>query len=293
MYRAPRAPILSTLDPHRLTRTDYVDLSNKAKFLFRLLPSYETTSIFFDVAPKKGVKSAFPSKRAISFPPNTAGFLYYHTPSGDASPFEGGLRIRVTPDNSSWGFDRGRDLLAPTGFPWQTNLLQIARVVRWQHVRETLLQENLVTPARLAWCRECAPPFITIPLLSLFRLTQEFPIVFESQNPFAFVGDRVYPSSVSNLLSQFAKVDPFGWPTGSISARFEPAIRDGRRMVHLRITRAAEHHIEGPVVKPEEGQLLHLRFPGEMQARPWGFDIDATRGDGAAGLRMLWDAAKM
>ncbi|KAJ7026669.1 hypothetical protein C8F04DRAFT_1296494, partial [Mycena alexandri] len=154
-------------------------------------------------------------------PQDTTGFLYYHTRS-DASPFEGSLRLRLTSDNMPSSFGKGRDLLGPSGFPWQMNLLQIARVSRWHRVCEQLLKENLVTTAQLAWCRDPSLP-ATIPLLSLFRLSQEFPIISGGQNTFAFIGEGVHPTSVSNLISQFGKTRPFPWPTGSVSARFEPS----------------------------------------------------------------------
>ncbi|KAJ7036399.1 hypothetical protein C8F04DRAFT_1233167, partial [Mycena alexandri] len=91
-------------------------------------------------------------------------------------------------------FRKGRDLLGPSGFPWQTNLLQIAHVSRWYWVCEQLLQGNLVTTAQLAWCRDPSLP-ATIPLLSLFRLSQEFPIISGGQNTFAFIGEGVHPTS--------------------------------------------------------------------------------------------------
>lgn len=96
------------------------------------------------------------------------------------------------------------------------NLLQIARVSRWHRVCEQLLKENLVTTAQLAWCRDPSLP-ATIPLLSLFRLSQEFPIISGGQNTFAFIGEGVHPTSVSNLISQFGNTRPFPWPTGMAS----------------------------------------------------------------------------
>ncbi|KAJ7021214.1 hypothetical protein C8F04DRAFT_1274045 [Mycena alexandri] len=212
-----------------------------------------------------------PVLRRSFLPPNPCMVLLsplsrFYTTFRDASPFEGSLRLRLSSDNMPSSFGKGRDLLGPSGFPWQTNLLQIARVSRWHRVCEQLLKENLVTTAQLAWCRDPSLP-ATIPSLSLFRLSQEFPIICGGQNTFAFIGEGVHPTS--------------------------PSICQGRRTVHLRITKVIEPHTEGPVVKPEDGQLLHLLLAGGKEARPWAFDIDDTSGDGAAGFRMLWDASKM
>lgn len=69
-----RLPLISTLNPDLLTPDDHLDLSDKPHFIFRFQNVPFVTSVFFDLTPKKGVKTAFPSKRAILFRKTLPGF---------------------------------------------------------------------------------------------------------------------------------------------------------------------------------------------------------------------------
>lgn len=104
----PGIRLIRTLDPARLSSTDYNDISGTKtpQFLFwdQRAERLRKFQIYF-----LKVRGEF-----IVFPENTRGFLYYDRK-------EGQLRFRLTKTkdpNSS--FDSGKDLLLPDGRPWHS-----------------------------------------------------------------------------------------------------------------------------------------------------------------------------
>ncbi|KAJ7842953.1 hypothetical protein B0H14DRAFT_3690438 [Mycena olivaceomarginata] len=228
------------------------------------------------------------------FPPRSAGFFYYHR-DPDAAPLEGSIRFRVTSDNAPSSFNRGHDLLLPSGLPWQIILPQVACGKSYSRLRDQLLEENLVTAKQLLQCRDIFGEIKRIfPRVVLFRMNQEFPVEFTGQIALAVVGKVLHRPHWSSLFRQGTSF-PI---TGSGVARFEPSTDPeyaGRRVVHLRITKIGNPvsitEEETTLLKPEAGQLL-VR-PSHSRIEPWAYDIDASNTVAATALRALWDNSRI
>jgi hypothetical protein len=75
------------------------------------------------------------------FPENTRGFFYYFN-DPDAPELCAGVRFRIC--DSSAQFDRGRDLLNPTGNVWGYKLPELAKHTAGRGFFSLLRDENLV-----------------------------------------------------------------------------------------------------------------------------------------------------
>ncbi|KAG6812893.1 hypothetical protein H0H92_015628 [Tricholoma furcatifolium] len=144
-----RTRIISTLQPHLLKPTDFMDISGKV-----------TACVFHGETRLTVLEySRINKKQENQFPPNTHGFLYYHhipnTPSTSAE-----VRFRVTPADDKFNFSAGEDLLMPRKYwPWSRSLCQLAGKSHkglWDWIR----QEGLVEDAAAKWALDNAkyPP---------------------------------------------------------------------------------------------------------------------------------------
>ncbi|KAJ7155758.1 hypothetical protein C8R46DRAFT_1004988, partial [Mycena filopes] len=228
-----KTPLLSTLDPLLLQPSDYFDLSGCTSRCVRLAG-----------VSQRGLNPPLIYRRPIGtpFPADSAGFLYFHRDS-EAAPLEGGLRFRLCSNGLPSSFEAGQDLLLPTGLPWQLILPQLLNS-GLRKLLEKLLSEKLVTATQISRCRELfgSRPHIT-PSSTLFRLGQEFPVDFEGHPTISIVTEslwRIRPTPFALRPGNNRSVWPF---TGSGLARFEPSVVDGRRLVHMRITK-----ITSPIV---------------------------------------------
>ncbi|KAF8207294.1 hypothetical protein K438DRAFT_2013787, partial [Mycena galopus ATCC 62051] len=160
-----------------LAASNYLDLSGKVEVPIHCLASQSgaaSTLIRYTSTPKK---------KLLPFPQPTDGFLYYHREK-DAAPLEGAVRMRICGKKRPWTFLNGRDLLLPSGCPWQIILPQVAcGDANYTSMREQLLAENLVTEEQLAQCRCLFGDEEIDPQTTLFRLSQEFPVNFDSASP--------------------------------------------------------------------------------------------------------------
>ncbi|KAJ6535646.1 hypothetical protein B0H19DRAFT_1383129 [Mycena capillaripes] len=281
-----RHPI-STLNSAVLKPTDYLDVSSKTMIRIRLQKSDRLQPIAY---------LGDPHRHFVPFPPHSAGFLYYHE-TAHASPLEGSVRLRVTPDKEPSSFSRGQDLLLPSGCPWQTILPQISTHKETAGFRDLLLHEKLVTEQQLERCRRVfAGRSVIYPHYILFRLTQEFPVHFHQAISLTTVGkDTLYRLNLnSTFVSTRDYVACYPWH-GSALARFEraPVTDPMSRLVRLRFTKilsppvCAQRNYNGRVLKPEEGELLTLQIRGRAPA-PWAYNIDSKSQPGVA-FRALWD----
>ncbi|KAJ6476104.1 hypothetical protein C8R45DRAFT_1008840 [Mycena sanguinolenta] len=285
--------LISTLDPSRLTSHDHLDLSRR-----------ESISIgFSSCATTKALLTyqTAGSRFRVPFPGASSGFLYYYRDL-HAAPLEASIRFRVTADNDpSSSFRQGRDLLLPSGRPWEILLLQVATRLRFVSIRDQLLQENLVTERQLSQCRDIllmSSRHRSVAEGTLFRLTQEFAVNFTTEIHLTVVGDALYSLRSDCFRSWFHRKQYFPW-AGSAIARFEPSTSTehravGRRVAHLRIVRVLnpvsrnlQIQTPGRMVKPEAGQLLRFLADGHAP-KPWAYDIDGDSAKGAA-FRVLWD----
>ena len=128
-----------TFAPARLTHADYVDMSLHATYTARW---QRHKVVPFDIR----AGGAF---RARRFPPGTRGFFYYyHDPT--TPPLAGELRFRVTRDRDPSLFASGHDLLGDNGIPWRISLIQIASRKTFESIKDTLLEDGLVSEAVIA-----------------------------------------------------------------------------------------------------------------------------------------------
>ncbi|KAL6302333.1 hypothetical protein BKA93DRAFT_751236 [Sparassis latifolia] len=128
-----------TFDPHSLDPRDFMDLST----IMAPCVSDRTqrTQLYFGSTHK-----------SVLFPPDTRGFLYYHSPT-DWSPLLGEIRFRLAQGSDVVNFALGKDLLWPqNGLPWRIMLFHIARAENYRPFREVLLRDKLVTPDVMDKC---------------------------------------------------------------------------------------------------------------------------------------------
>ncbi|KAJ7882287.1 hypothetical protein B0H13DRAFT_928553 [Mycena leptocephala] len=230
------------------------------------------------------------------------GFLYYHK-GPQAAPLEGSIRFRITPNRAPSSFALGQDLLWQSGLPWHITLPQVALQNAFIQFRDQLLSECLVTEEELSQCRHIFQGR-RINGHTIFRLTQEFPVHFESGGVQLFaVADTLLHVGFPYLFRGcIGSIQHDIW-NGFGIVRFEASTRPenaGRRVIHLRIVK-----IVTPVsctvdtleeynclpLKPEEGQLLTVQHAGKVP-EPWAYDIDGKT-KACAVLRALWDVSGM
>ncbi|KAJ7155279.1 hypothetical protein C8R46DRAFT_438378 [Mycena filopes] len=272
--------LISTLNPRLLKSSDYHNFSGRHSVAVAPVGS-SGPGTRFRYTFKKGT---------VPFPENAAGFLYCHR-DPHAAPLECALRFRLATSRTRTAFAKGRDLLLPTGLPWQVILPQLTDT---NHIplADQLVREGLVTLDQIERCRALSGGRQLRPALTLFRLGQAFPVDFAKRPTLTFVGeDRLWPADLLSLFySSLDKTQmrPF---TGSGTARFEPARVDGERVVHLRIL-TITHPVtcvvpdySGRLVEPKAGELLSVTSGGRVT--PWAYSVDRDTMPGAA-FRALW-----
>src|SRR6266576_1923725 len=135
VHMLPR--VISTLCPKRLQPSDYIDLSGLLQPKLTLPCG---TMVF-----SKGFTHHHDNE--VPFPPNTRGFLYYHTPP-KAPPFVGELRFRCA--NSLEDFPNGKDLLSTDKFnPWSIPLSSLANKTTYLTLRAQLMMDGLTSQTTL------------------------------------------------------------------------------------------------------------------------------------------------
>ncbi|KAJ6452162.1 hypothetical protein C8R47DRAFT_288910 [Mycena vitilis] len=280
---------ISTLNPDRITPSDYLDVSSRCLL-----------TVHFPGSSGRGTGLRFHHIGITPqpFPENTAGFLYYHK-HPRAAPMEGSIRLRVTRNNSPSSFSRGQDLCLPSGFSWQTILPQIAVHSDLTDIRIQLLRENLVTPEQLSQCSRVfggstqAPTYRT-----LVRIDQEFQLGFSYRPTLTVAGQKLHRLRFPFFQAQVDGRKIFPW-TGSANVRFEPSPlpgADGGRVLHLRIVKllmpvsSTVKGYRGRISRPEEGQLFTIsRHNGPPE--PWRCNVDHDTSPVAVALRDLWDCS--
>ncbi|KAF7334965.1 hypothetical protein MVEN_02246500 [Mycena venus] len=297
---APARHLISTLNASLLGVDDYLDLSGQHEFPIRFPKSRGNTLalLWYEKIARKSSGTTY-----TPFPDHSNGFLYYHRPQ-NAAPLEGSVRLCVTAQagNAPSFFAHGRDLLLPSGCPWQIILPQIACRRHYARIRDQLLEEDLVTDQQLSRCRALFADRAKIRAQStIFRLTQEFPVNFTNRISLTVVGE----AGVHYLRFSAFRI----WYQGEMAPHsralsLPPSPHySGRRVVHLRFTKTVTpvectvdgytgevSEPKGGLVKPEAGDLL-TRSHWNRDPEPWAYDIDANDTDLAAALRVLWDGS--
>ncbi|OBZ74962.1 JmjC domain-containing protein 4 [Grifola frondosa] len=254
--------IIHTLDPARLTSSDFVDLSNRAPDIWdrRDLSSWFTNST--GRSPVLVIDSISAGKPAFRcrystvldsldteahFPPHARLpiLLRPTAPLSTRRP----VRFRLTQYNSPRSFASGTDLLQPNGIiPWQLSLLATASTTQYKGILRIILRDNLVSPSTTeipSWCilTRC-PPICT--WWGRIQSMQSFSYTHSRSG--AEVG-RSFPISRSPLEEHA-----------------------GTRTVVLRIMKIidpvqlVDSSLDGFISEPREGKLA------KRGGRPWAFD---------------------
>ncbi|KAJ7769925.1 hypothetical protein B0H16DRAFT_1686028 [Mycena metata] len=324
-YRAEvaRPQTISSLNPLELRSKDYIDASGLEPLNIVFHHTRGSDQLWYNLSRISNSES----RESLPFPPASKGFLYYHNDLH--SPFESGLRLRLTSGNGSPPslFASGQDLVAPDGAPWHISLPALASHSDNQShlaILEQLLRENVVTQEQIAqhqtlfgkrW-KQWAPRIIT-------RLTQEFPVDFSG----ILVATIVANGAVHNFkLGHVFRVEqgPAQW-TGSAIVRFEPStLRKyrGKRVLHLRILRIvtpvepnATERRDVRIAKPEPGELLTILSPRSsrtpradtdvpadveldadagLEREPWAYSLEGPRRTASAkAVLALWKAHEL
>ncbi|TRM58159.1 hypothetical protein BD626DRAFT_634238 [Schizophyllum amplum] len=121
--RLAKAPVIRTLSPAKLTKTETLDISGKIQFVIHtpfgsaLLPYYYN----------------------FRFPAGTHGFLYFASSHADPS-----IRFRIVDTGDPDEFKNGRDLLLPNAVtPWHVSKKTITKTKLGAALRRLLAHEGL------------------------------------------------------------------------------------------------------------------------------------------------------
>lgn len=269
-----RRAAISTLDQHKLLPSDFIDISNRC---FRPGIRFQNdTSVY----PWQMCYHDDQGK-ASQFPPDSAGFLYYHQPQ-DGTPLAGELRFRLTPSNLPQSFSRGKDCLTPNGAVWKMPLLALYRFPYNRRIYRQLQLDGFISDAlhstveNVVKTSHC-PHYTSVILHSLHQV---FPINFAAcRFRFFVVGDSTchtvdinYPFRMSDTENK--RASPY---TSKGFVRFELSTlpeHAGTRTVVMRVVKLVGD--PGPYLghdRPVEGALV-------LRHRPFGksevlcFDAD-------------------
>ncbi|CDO77949.1 hypothetical protein BN946_scf184720.g3 [Trametes cinnabarina] len=144
---------LRTLSPGRLSRDDYVDLSNSRALILDSTDSATLSAPNHTPLPAYiyyNNRSAHHAKpRFTAFPANTRGYFYYRlrffNRSENHLPYGGSIRFRVCQDSDPRRFEQGQDLLTEYGTPWQMHLLAIGALPRFSLFKSVLQKDELIS----------------------------------------------------------------------------------------------------------------------------------------------------
>lgn len=128
---------ISTLVQSRLTRDDFLVLSNRKIGLVRAYPEmFANNHTHLNLHPS--------GMDYLVFPEHARGFLYYYLPPNGPA-LSGQLRFRVTGKNDPALFSSGEDLLRSDHLPWRTPIVPISFRKSYQALRRRLLDDGLVS----------------------------------------------------------------------------------------------------------------------------------------------------
>lgn len=142
--------VISTLDPGRVQSSDALTL-NEGQQILRI-------SLGNNINVDLGLPW-FPLGHPLRQHLNSSGFLYYHTPNVPETAGE--LRIRLTPSPDASTFNQGRDLQNVRGRVWNIPLIKLASYPQLDPLCQKLLQDQLVTPSLISYCKKLTPNYKT------------------------------------------------------------------------------------------------------------------------------------
>jgi hypothetical protein len=132
------------------------------------------------------------------FPDHTQGFFYYHhdVTAVDQCPLASSVRFRCTPSQDPTTFSEGKDLIHPSGLPWQHSLQHIA-TMQDSYFRDQLLRTGMVTSDQVTRIRRIFERNVLSSFV-IYRPDQLFSLKFHhiSLSLHAVVGDKLLPFRV-------------------------------------------------------------------------------------------------
>ncbi|TFK22305.1 hypothetical protein FA15DRAFT_671686 [Coprinopsis marcescibilis] len=143
-YRGTPTRYLTTLDPRRLTPSEYFDISNLTKPSMRIIPEGGDLSTMATVLMRytdlKGPTRVVCSR----FPPNSKGFFYLYAPQDEKGRIlpTAQLRFRLLDSPEPERFSEGTDLLQPTGEVWAESLAKLFRYPTYQPLLRVMVQDG-------------------------------------------------------------------------------------------------------------------------------------------------------
>jgi len=222
IYDYTHTRFISTLDPSRLTPSDYQSLSRNT--YVTLCPRNLPYNPLFDLGHKVDMDTSVSQQHdtlytkphlsfvqyardkhnnPVFFPDDAKGFFYYFTPS-KASPIAGHLRFRITPSADPASWSSGRDLCWPNNVEWKVQLMTIIQVhPQLTALRTLLLAEKLISPELVERCMKLVKWRETLgPQTVLNGLEQPFYTSFSAH-------DRGRFAVIGREEEKFVHVRPF------------------------------------------------------------------------------------
>ncbi|GLB43324.1 hypothetical protein LshimejAT787_1302250 [Lyophyllum shimeji] len=280
---------IQTLQPDRLTASDFIDLSDLTRRIIHVTSRCGTYS-GVRVEYYNGHFTRHKTQAHLPFPSNARGFLYYH--NDPTLPHTTGcIRFRLTSASDPALFTSGDDLLGRNGLPWSISLFQLATQSKYAAFKSKVVEEGLIAASAMreateGWGGNPSRCKFWITTQSLHYLEQPFGVnvAGHTRSLAVFTPSRTGSVMVVQLFWDMRRrvlAPPY---TGRVLVRFErsalPEHAHGRFLVVrvLKIVEPIEVAIPGydmwfPV--PKEGSLVQ-RHAGKKTV-PLSIDLDNPR----------------
>ncbi|KAG6856860.1 hypothetical protein H0H87_012677 [Tephrocybe sp. NHM501043] len=271
---------ISTLDPEKLRSTDFVDLSE-----------YRVPTITMGSIGACELRYAYRSD-IVPFPPNTRGFLYYHT-YRNLPPTCGEIRFRLTVDSNPGNFADGTDLIGCDAIPWSISSLTLS-LSSYANARKQLEDDRLIS-------KSLSNNMDT--LRGTFKVTKSYPReMYYLEQPFMFdmnwalarfklvTATEVRPMQLQKLFVDQRE----GGKLGRLLLRFERSrLPDdvGTNTAVLRVLKILDPiklsipGYDAHIPLPEAGSLLLKQKYSRTLVCSW--DLDDGRDHVASALKIL------
>lgn len=273
---------VSTLDPLKLRPSDFIDFSGLQQPSVNVDPICQLS--FY---------------KGVPFPANTRGFIYYHPPPPGINLLAGEVRFRLVENGDPECFERGSDLMSPTGLPWFIHFLALNNNKSYKGLRNIALRDELITPPLLEKCDSIEIRTARAPVIH--SLGQPFPVSFDRRLTVRILADNAKLVMItSTFLDRRSDLVRFPYtgdarPLTNMSPCTHPNVgrgimcferspfdyHEGRRTLVLRILKITEPvrcvipKYDGHTPKPIEGELVRITTFGFTE-RPWWCDVDET-----------------
>ncbi|KAG6895949.1 hypothetical protein C0992_011338, partial [Termitomyces sp. T32_za158] len=257
-----------TLNSRRLNASDFMDVSN-----LRLLHLYKRDDPQTPSTIYYGSENGAP----IAFPTNAQGFLYLHHKPG-LSPLSAQIRFRITPSDDPTQFEKGTDLVARDGQPWNIDALQLTNN-NFAPLRDQLYQDGYV---EIVKALSTLPKDIRHAKRIISYLEQPFLLDMSHRNSFfAFTlpNKVVFRRFFYISYDPAKKIHPY---TGRLVVRFErstlPEHSEGNFIV-LRVlkildpVKSIDPDYDGRLPVPIVGQVL---MKTRVRARSYNLDKETS-----------------